>query len=74
MGGDQRWVEDTVDPVTGESLRFEAATEAELDAEVAGWFGEDPAAVVDDAGVVDEDTAGDEAGDLEESGRVPGTE
>lgn len=74
MGGDQRWVEDTGDPVTGETLRFEAATEAELNAQVAAWFGEDPAAAVDDAGVVDDDTAGDEAGDLEESGRVPSTE
>lgn len=37
----RRWVEETEDPVTGEALVFEAATEAELDAQVAAWFGED---------------------------------
>lgn len=45
MNGDEmdqsaaRWVEETVDPVTGEQLVFEATSEAELDAQLADWFG-----------------------------------
>lgn len=48
MNGDEmdqsaaRWVEETVDPVTGEQLVFEAASEAELDAQLADWFGDHP--------------------------------
>lgn len=41
MTNRQRWVEETVDPVTGEQLVFEASTEAELDAQLAARFGDE---------------------------------
>lgn len=41
MTNRQRWVEETVDPVTGEQLVFEASTEAELDAQLAAWSGDE---------------------------------
>ena len=35
------YIEEIIDPVTGEQVRLEATTEAELDAKVAEFFGID---------------------------------
>ncbi len=47
------WVEETVDAATGEPLVFNAATEAELDAQIGAWFGDEPADTTESSGTPD---------------------
>lgn len=37
----QKWIEETTDPTTGEKLLFIAASESDLDRQLADWFGDD---------------------------------